>query len=100
MMEVLEVVRFGVLPGVDTSLVAGRAAAIAGWLSDQPGFVSRVLAGPDEAGRWTDVVRWRSAEDAHRAASGFGGAPEAGPFIALLDGATVEMQHLTIVAAS
>lgn len=98
MNEVMEIARFAVADGTQHAEVTTRAHAIDGWLGEQPGFLSRSLVGPDAEGKWTDLVRWRSKEDALRAASAMGDVPELAPFMQMIDPESVEMQHLPVVA--
>lgn len=92
MADVMEIARFGVLEGADLTAAEGIAA----WLAAQPGFVSRTLVGPDAGGRYTDLVRWRSMDDARAAAAAMPSSPDAGAFMAIVDPSTVEMQHLEV----
>ena len=97
MSDVMEMVRFNLADSADAAALRAGAQAIEGWLSSQPGFVSRSLVGPDAAGRWTDLVRWRSLAEAQAAARQLPTLPEAGAFLALLDMGTVEMSHLPVL---
>lgn len=94
MHEVMEIARFSVNAGTD---VAAAAASVDTWLARQPGFLGRTLVGPDAGGRYTDLVRWRSAADAHAAMQAFEQDPGACAFMAAIDPATVEMSHLPVV---
>ena len=97
MTDILEIARFQLAPGVAGTDLPDRSAAIERWLAAQPGFRSRVLVGPDQAGRYTDVVRWASHEQAQAAAKALMAAPEAGPFLSAIDPESVDMAHAPIV---
>jgi hypothetical protein len=91
----MEIARFRF---VDGAAAATAAAAVGAWLSAQPGFRSRVLVGPDNDGYYTDLVRWRSVEDAHRAMEAMPGSDAAMAFMARIDPASVDMRHAPVVA--
>jgi heme-degrading monooxygenase HmoA len=92
--EVMEIARFRFIDGADA---APAAAAVAAWLSAQPGFRSRVLVGPDNEGYYTDLVRWQSAGDAHRAMEAMPSSDAAMAFMARIDPASVDMRHAPVV---
>lgn len=68
MSEVLEIVRFTVHAGQREEFLAGRAAAIDAIGAAFPGLLDPRLAEHDD-GSWSDVVRWRTREQADRAAA-------------------------------
>ena len=98
MNHIMEIARFSVVDGVESDTVPDRARIIDGWLGRQTGFVRRTLVGPDDEGRWTDLVEWRSRDDAMAAAAAIGQDPELEPFMAIIDSASVEMRHIPVVA--
>ena len=88
----VEVVTFRLLPGADEAAFLVAARATEGPLRQQPGFLRRRLVqGADE--QWTDWVEWRDAASAQRAAEVMMADPAFGPFMALIDGASVVMRH-------
>ena len=94
----VEVVTFRLLPGADEAafLVAARATEVP--LREQPGFLRRRLVqGAD--GQWTDWVEWRDAASAHSAAEVMMAEPAFGPFMAMIDPASVVMRHDTLTFA-
>jgi hypothetical protein len=94
--EVLEIVRFGVNAGVGPERLREAGAALAPWLAHQPGFLGRTLSGPDAAGRYVDVVRWRSLTEARAAGARIMAEPCAAGFMALIDPSVLEMEHLEV----
>lgn len=88
--EVLEMARFAMVGG-STEVLRGAAQRIETWLRMQPGFRSRTLVGPDEQGRFTDLVRWRRHEDAVGAGRRFMESECAREFLALVQKDSVEM---------
>lgn len=92
----LEIVSFALASGHDAASLTARAKAIMPWLEKQPGFVARTLVGPDEGGRYLDIVRWQSLTEAQQAAEKAMAEPAFGPFMEAIDGASVRMQHLPI----
>lgn len=91
-----ELVTFATRPdaSVDGLLAAARAANA--WLERQPGYLSRTLTALGE-GRYADHVGWRSLADAQAAAAQMMQAAETQDFIALIDPASVEMRHGSVI---
>ncbi|PLL13643.1 hypothetical protein C0V75_09810 [Tabrizicola sp. TH137] len=88
----VEVVTFRLVPGTDPAVFITAARATEQPLRGQPGFLRRRLVlGAD--GQWTDWVEWRDAASAQRAAEAMMAEPAFGPFMALIDGASVVMRH-------
>lgn len=96
--EIMEMVRFGVLPGTPHATVEAHAGDIDAWLSARKGFVRRALVGPDTEGRYTDIVHWRTMADASAAAAEIMKEPSLAAFMGLIDGPTVTMAHVPVVA--
>ncbi|RAZ86669.1 hypothetical protein DPM33_28065 [Mesorhizobium hawassense] len=94
MAETLEIVTFRLKPGTEAGFVANNGV-MSGWLTRQPGFLSRHL-GRREDGTWVDVVRWQSVEQARAAADRI--MAEIGDSEALqaIEPASVDMNHATI----
>ena len=92
---VLELVRFRLAAGTTSEAFLAAAAASVAPLSACPGFRSRRLV-HDGAGTWTDVVEWVDMASARRAAETVLTHPALAPFLALIDGASVEMAHPAI----
>lgn len=98
MRDVMELARFCVHEGVELETVRAHAGDLDAWLRAQPGFVTRTLVGPDSEGWFTDIVRWRSHEQAHAAGARIMQEPSLAKFMALIDPARVQMSHLPVVA--
>lgn len=95
----LELVRFRLAEGADAAAFRAAAALVGEWAARQPGFRSRMLA--EEGGGWfSDLVLWESEAAATAASAAFGPALGASPFARAIDGATVEMRHLSVVSAA
>lgn len=92
----MEVVSFAAKAPFSPTTVVERARGIAAWLEAQPGFVSRVLVGPDAHGTFFDIVRWQNEGSAHAAAEKVMREPAMGAFMEVIDEATVQMRHLPI----
>jgi hypothetical protein len=73
----LEIVHFTVEPDAEEALLAGRAEMIAAVRAAHPGLLDARLVDLGD-GRWMDLVRWRSADDAHAAAADFPNIAAAG----------------------
>lgn len=99
-MEVMEIARFTVVGEVGAAEVAARMAGATVWLRRQPGFVARTLLAPGPDGRWTDLVRWRSHEDAAAALTASASSPELAAALAVIEPSSVELSRRPIVAAA
>lgn len=88
----VEVVTFRLVPGAEEAAFLDAARATEGPLREQPGFLRRRLVQGGD-GQWTDWVEWRDAASAHAAAEAMMGNPAFGPFMALIDGASIVMRH-------
>ncbi len=95
--EVVEIAQFKLSSDASAESVRGSASEVDAWLRAQPGFVSRTLMGPDDDGRYLDLVRWRSSSEAKEAGERFVAAAETCEFMGLIDPASVEMRHLPIL---
>lgn len=93
---VVEIVTFRLIAGADEGAFREAAQATDAVLSANPAYGARVLT-RDPSGLWTDVVRWSSLAAAEAAAAGIMTDPAFGPFLALIDPATVEMRHAEVV---
>jgi hypothetical protein len=91
--KVLELVVFRLLEGVTREQLLGAVDAVSGWISTQPGFVSRELCCDAEGDRWIEVVWWETLEDAHRAAELAMRSESCAPMFALIDMESVLMVH-------
>lgn len=90
--QVQEVVRFRLLPGTDAAAFLAAARATAAPLRHQPGFLRRALL-RHEDGSWTDQVDWADRPSAEKAATAMMAEPAFQPFMALIDMATLAMDH-------
>lgn len=91
--SVLEIVEFNA--SGETGALIAAAAAMEIWLTQQPGFRWRRLAQLND-GQFIDCIEWQDMESAQAAASKIMAAPEAGSFIAQIDGPSVRMRHAVI----
>jgi hypothetical protein len=89
---VLEVVSFRVIAGTDEADFLAAARATEAPLRRQPGFLSRVLTRSAD-GTWTDHVVWASLPKALAASQAMMAEPAFQPFMALIDGPSVQMRH-------
>jgi hypothetical protein len=77
----LEVVEFSVAADAEAALLAGRDEMIAAVRAVHPGLLDAQLVDLGD-GRWMDLVRWRSAAEAHAAAADFPNIGAAGVWAA------------------
>ena len=93
---VAEIVTFRLAPGMTDPAFLDAARATGSLLAAEPGFLSRRLSkGAD--GTWTDHVTWTSLSEAEAAADRIMAAPEAQPFLAAIDPASISMRHEPIL---
>jgi len=94
---ILEVASFRLSDGADEQAFLREHRRVhENWVVQQPGFVSRrTTKSPD--GDWKDVVTWESMEAAQAASEKLMGAAEAGPWMRMMDPASVAMYHGELV---
>ncbi|MDM7930318.1 hypothetical protein [Tabrizicola sp.] len=90
--RVMEIVTFRLVAGATEADFLAAAAGTEDPLRSQNGFLGRTLTRSD-AGVWTDHVLWSSTAAAMTGADAMMANPAFGPFMALIDGQTVEMRH-------
>lgn len=95
-MAIVELVRFRLMTGTDAEAFAESARALDALVKTWPGFVSRTLSGGKD-GPYTDHIVWRDMASAQAAARSLPATPEAAPFMAAIDMASVEMSHSPVV---
>ena len=93
MTPTLERVRFRLKPGITDAGFLAEAEALSAWIQVQPGFNYRTLV-KDEDGTWNDLVFWASPDAAQAAGKAIMTEPQAKPFMSMIDGATVSLEHL------
>lgn len=90
---IVEVSQFRLVPDTDEErFLEASEETQSGLLADQPGFVSRELLRGDD-GRWMDIVRFDSLENAQAAFQAFAGHPSVQAFEKMLDLGDVTMSH-------
>ncbi|MCX8507272.1 MAG: hypothetical protein ORN49_00085 [Rhodobacteraceae bacterium] len=94
---IAEIVTFRTLPGHRPEAVARAAAGLAPFLATCPGFLSRSLSQAED-GTWTDHVLWSSLHAAKAAGERILSDPQAAPFMAMIDGPSVRLDHRTVMA--
>ncbi len=90
--QVVEVVTFSAAPGTTPEAMAIAGNRIKPWLTDQPGFVRRVMAIAED-GRWMDCVTWSNMECARAAAASMPSASGADEFMAAIAMESVVVNH-------
>ncbi len=91
--KLLELVVFRLNEGVSREELLSTAHAVSGWISEQPGFISRDLLYDSAAGHWIEVVWWRTLHDARAAAELAVTSESCRPMFALIDTASSLMAH-------
>ena len=90
---VVEVVTFKLKAGVGEADFLQAADAVMSDLQAMSGYIDRELL-KDAQGQWMDILHWQSMDEALAAAEALMTAPNAGPFIAMLDATSMAMYHL------
>lgn len=93
---VVELVLFKGTEGVEPSRMTTAAAVVTPFLRAMPGFVSREFSVAAD-GRYADIVRWRSKEDAEAAARAVTQIAECRDFFSLIEQSSVTFLHLSVV---
>jgi hypothetical protein len=94
---IMEIVRFNAVAGTSDAALNHAATEGRDWLARQPGFIGRHLCREGEG--YIDLVTWADMESAQSAASLVMSEPSFRGFMALIDGPSVRMNHLPILAA-
>lgn len=93
-MTVAEIVIFKPYAGVESRELLEKARNIDDALRAMPGFVGREILQTDD-GKWIDLVRWRSLQEAREAAEKVMTIPECLAFFDLIDKETMMFMHAT-----
>lgn len=93
---VLEIVHFRLRAGAETAAFLHAAEGTGALLRRCPGFVRRMLT--EDRGHWADLVEWQDRTAALAAAEAVMQAPEFAAFMAMIDPASVSMEHQGIRA--
>jgi hypothetical protein len=96
--QIIETVTFRAITGTDPQTIAAASDGMTPFLARQKGFVSRRLS-LGEDGVWLDHVHWVDMDSAQAAAQAVMTAPEAGPFMSLIDMESVTMRHDALMSA-
>ena len=88
----VEIVLFRLNNNVVESDFLNAVAAMTPDLRTLPGYLRRELLRGDD-GLWVDVVHWRSMAAAQQAMETMMAKPSMQPFMAMLDGSSMEMRH-------
>lgn len=97
MKSVVEIVSFKLLPNTPHEQLIAAAEQSQRFVSQLDGFQYRSTSFNQENEVWTDVVYWDSMEAAQAAGQQFANCEDCAPLMALIDPATVDMQHQTIM---
>ena len=90
--SVVEVVTFKLAQNVSSDAFIESAKAANQLLDNTDGFVRRHLSVADN-GVWTDHIEWQSLEQAQSASESLLAFEAAKPFLAAIDGDSVQMGH-------
>jgi hypothetical protein len=88
---VTDVVLFGLKPGATRERFLATVDAVSAWALQQPGFLSRELSYVPADGRWIEVVRWETNDDADLAAEAELTADACQPMFGLIDWDTIQI---------
>ncbi len=88
-----EIVHFAFLSGTSLQRQTEAMQTLGDWAAAQPGFVSRQSFHDPRQARWTDVVEWRSLDQATAAMARSQQEPLLASVMALIDPGTVQAGH-------
>jgi hypothetical protein len=94
----IEFVSFRLRENASVEAFLQESEKVTAWCSALPGFVNRRMS-VDGKGGWIDHVEWESAEQAQAATAAFAKTLEIGPFMAMIDPASVDLRHLSLKAS-
>lgn len=97
MKSIVEIVCFKLADNATSEKLIAASEQSQKFVSTQPGFEYRSLSFDNDSNTWTDVVYWDSIENAKKAGEQFVACPDCQPLMALIDPASVIMQHQTIM---
>ena len=89
--RIVELLTYRLQPGHDTTGFLAVVAATAPVLHGQPGLLDRSLT-CDDAGIWTEVIRWTSQAHADAAGQAIMADPGAAPLMAAIDMASLTLR--------
>ncbi len=92
---VLEFASFRLVPGTDQEAFLNAAKGTETMLRARGSLIRRDLT-VDSDGLWTDVVQWRSLDEAQAAAKEVMDDPAFLPFLQSIDPASATMRHASI----
>ena len=93
---VLEIVTFRTVQGTEPEQFLNAARATETLLRDRGTLIRRFLT-VDDTGLWTDVIEWRSLDEAQATAEAVMQHPDFAPFGAMIDAGTVDLRHAPIL---
>lgn len=94
--HVVEITTFRLNDGVEDAAFLDLSPQITAFAKAQPGFIHRSLT-HSEDGVWMDYVRWATLEDAKAAQAAFPQQPQLGPLMAMIDPASLTMDHQALM---
>ncbi len=94
--HVVEITTFRLNEGIETADFLKVSPSITAFASALPGFVSRSLTRSDD-GVWMDYVEWATLEQAEAAQAAFPQEPSMGPVMAMIDPASLTMDHRVLM---
>lgn len=98
-MSVIEIAHVALAAGVtQDQFVEQNRILEAGYITQQPGFLSRELASGAEHGQYIVVIHWHTIEDAEASMSHFATDPSAQGFMAMIDPTAMTMNRYTTIA--
>jgi Antibiotic biosynthesis monooxygenase len=98
--RVLELVVFKLKDGVTREQFLATDGAAAGWMREQPGFISHELSHAAHDDRWIEVAWWESLEQAEAAAAAATSSESCAPMFALIDSESTLMLHGELAMAA
>ena len=91
-----EIVVFGLVEGAGNDALIETSKQVSQWVQTQPGFIDRKLIRTTD-GKYADILRWNSTEQAASAADLAESSPQCAPMFALIDMESVSIFHGSVI---
>lgn len=100
MQQVIEIVSYKPIATASEQDLVEASKQSDTFIATLPGFLYRSVSHNAEAQTWTDLVYWRSIEDAQFANDQFMQSADCKPLVALINQESLSMQHQVVKMSS
>jgi len=100
MQQVVEIVSYQAIESATEQDLISASEQSHKFIASLPGFLYRTVSHNPETQSWTDLVFWRSLEDAQAADEQFMQSTDCQPLVALINQESLSMQHQVVKMSS